>query len=111
MLARETLPAQGDHLVDDSRACWAAQAFGSRGAVGQSGETFCLEAGDPFARGARADACGSCGGLRRLPALEDGAHDPLSTNRRQPGILMDVHPVLREITEASQLQLPRSKPD
>ena len=35
----------------------------------------------------------------------------LSTMRRQTGILMDVHPVLRGIAEASQLQLPRSGPD
>src|SRR5262249_12848140 len=35
----------------------------------------------------------------------------LSTIRRQTGILVDVHPVLRGITEASQLQLPRSGPD
>jgi hypothetical protein len=31
--------------------------------------------------------------------------------RRQPGILMNVHPVLRGDAEASQLQLPRSEPD
>src|SRR5215218_4548809 len=37
---------------------------------------------------ARAAACGVC------PTLKDGAHDPLSTERRQTGILMDVHPVL-----------------
>ena len=34
-----------------------------------------------------------------------------STMRRQPGILMNVHPVLREDAKASQLQLPRSDPD
>src|SRR5215204_3779583 len=79
--------------------------------VGQSGQPFGLEAGDPFARGARADACGSCGGLRRLPALDNCAHHALSTKRRQTGIVMDVHPVLRGITEASQLQVPRAEPD
>src|SRR3954471_8063583 len=57
------------------------------------------------------DACGSCGGLRRLPALDNCAHHALSTKRRQTGIVMDVHPVLRGITEASQLQLPRTEPD
>src|SRR4051794_11661317 len=36
---------------------------------------------------------------------------PLEPKRRQPGILMNVHPVLREDAEASQLQLPRSEPD
>jgi hypothetical protein len=44
--------------------------------------------------GARADAGRLSGGLRRLSALKDGAHDPLSTERRQAGILVDVHPVL-----------------
>src|SRR3954467_11678732 len=58
-----------------------------------------------------ADAYGSCGGLRRLPALDNCAHHALSTKRRQTGIVMDVHPVLRGITEASQLQLPRAEPD
>ena len=58
-------------------------------------EILGFEAVHPLARGARADACGSCGGLRRLPALKHGAHDPLSTKRRQTGILMDVHPALR----------------
>jgi hypothetical protein len=41
----------------------------------------------------RADACGFGDGLRRPPAL-DLPYNPLSTARRQPGILMDVHPVL-----------------
>src|SRR6516165_5106842 len=47
--------------------------------------------------------------LRRRPA-HHLAHDPLSTVNGQPGILMDVHSVLRRITEASQPQLPRSGP-
>ena len=41
-----------------------------RGAIDQAGSAFGLEARDPFARRSRADACGSCGGLRRLPALD-----------------------------------------
>ena len=53
---------------------------------------------------ARAAASGVCP-LNNLP------HHSLSTMRRQTGILMDVHPVLRGITEASQPQLPRSGPD
>src|SRR5436305_13734813 len=64
----------------------------------------------PFAGGARADACGSCGGLRRLPAL-DPSSNQLSTIWCQTGILVDVHPVLRGIAEVSQLQSPRSGPD
>ena len=49
--------------------------------------------------GPRADACGFGDGLRRLPA-RDLPYNPLSTARRQPGILMHVHPVLLEF-EAS----------
>ena len=55
-------------------------------------------------------SCGACDGLRRLPA-QHLHHDPLSTERRQTGILVDVHPVLRRLAEASQLQRPRSGPD
>jgi hypothetical protein len=61
---------------------------------------------DPFSA---ADSCGSCGGLRRLPAL-DLHDDSLSTDRRQSGILVNVHPVLLWNTEALQLQSPRSGP-
>src|SRR5262249_59957796 len=49
-------------------------------------------------------------GLRRLPAL-DLQYNPLSTARRQPGILMHVHPVLRWNLKLQQPQLPRSEPD
>jgi hypothetical protein len=49
-------------------------------------------------------------GLRRLPAL-DLQYNPLSTARRQPGILMHVHPVLRWTLKLQQPQLPRSEPD
>jgi hypothetical protein len=38
-------------------------------------------------------------------------YNPLSTKRREPGILVHVHPVLPRIAEASQLQLPRPGPD
>ena len=48
--------------------------------------------------------------LRRLPA-RNLPYNPLSTTRRKPGILMDVHSVLPRIAEASQLQLPRPGPD
>ena len=48
-------------------------------------------------------------GLRRLPAL-DLQYNPLSTARRQRGILMHVHPVLRWNLKLQQPQLPRSEP-
>ena len=50
-------------------------------------------------------------GRSRLPAL-DLPHNPLSTTRREPGILMHVHPVLSFGTlKLRQLQFPRSEPD
>ena len=61
----------------------------------EAGGAFGAIAFDPLARGPRADACGSCGGLRRLPA-QHFEHDTLSTARRQTGIVMNVHPVPRE---------------
>src|SRR6202521_6262360 len=81
-----------------------------RGPVLQTGDAFDGITRHPFADGARTDACGSSGGLRRLSAchLHD---DSLSTNRRQAGIVVDVHPVLLWNTEASQPKLPRSGPD
>ena len=110
LLAGEALAAQSLDLGDDGGRCRLAQAVRPGRTILQSVDAFGLEPGDPFARGPRADACGSCGGLRRLPAL-DLPNNQLSTVRRQTGILMDVHPVLRGIAEASQLQLPRSGPD
>jgi len=62
---------------------------------------------NPFSNGPRADAYGLRDGLRRLPAL-DLQYNPLSTARRQPGILMHVHPVLRWNLKLQQPQLPRS---
>jgi hypothetical protein len=57
---------------------------------------------------------GKAAGLKILPLRAEpgtGPYNPLSTTRRKPGILMDVHPVLPRIAEASQLQLPRPGPD
>jgi hypothetical protein len=48
---------------------------------------------NPLANRPRADAYGFGNGLRRLPA-RDLPYNALSTARRQPGILMHVHPVL-----------------
>src|ERR1700758_82621 len=75
----------------------------------QSRQTFAAISINPFANGPRGDAGGLRDGLRRLPAL-NLPYNPLSTARREPGILVHVHPVLPRIAEASQLQLPRSGP-
>ena len=50
-------------------------------------------------------------GLRRLPALNNAAHHHLSTCRREPGILMNVHSVPPRWPKPQQLQLPRSEPN
>src|SRR5262245_15916353 len=65
---------------------------------------------NPLANRPRADACGFGNGLRRLSA-RDLPYNALSTARRQPGILMHVHPVLPWNPKLQQLQLPRSEPD
>jgi hypothetical protein len=51
----------------------------------------------PLARCARANASGLAGGLRRLPA-ENHFDETLSTERRQAGILVDVHSALPRIS-------------
>jgi hypothetical protein len=73
----------------------------------QSRQAFATVPINPFSNGPRADAYGLA---RRLPAL-DLQYNPLSTARRQPGILMHVHPVLRWNLKLQQPQLPRSEPD
>src|SRR4051794_31482354 len=109
LLAGPASAAQGFDLRDDGGRRRPMQPVRPRGAIPEPLKALGREARQPFTHGPRADACGSCGGLRRLPA-QHLLHNALSTKRRQPGILMDVHPVLRGITEASQLQLPRPGP-
>src|SRR6201987_1249792 len=80
------------------------------GAVVQSCQSFSAISINPLANGPRADACAFGDGLRRLPALHL-PNNPLSTARREPGILMHVHPVSPRNLKLQQPQLPRSKPD
>jgi hypothetical protein len=72
-----------------------AQAMGSRAAILQTGDTFTIMPLQPFAHCPRADAYGLPDGLRRLPACSQ-VYNSLSTPRRQAGILVHVHPVLRD---------------
>src|SRR5215207_8176815 len=71
-----------------------------RPAIAQPAQAFASIALDPFAGRPRADTCGFGDSLGRLTAL-DLADDPLSTKRCQTGILVNVHPVLREKPEVS----------
>src|ERR1041384_3947434 len=93
LLAGHALAAQACDALDDLRWRRRTQPLGPRAAILQPGQAFLLEAVAPFAAGARANACGFTGGLRRLPT-EDHFGQPLSTVRRQAGILVDVHSAL-----------------
>jgi hypothetical protein len=79
--------------LEDGKFRWP----GVQDAILQPGQAFLLEAIDPFAARARANAYGFTGGLRRLPT-ENHFGQPLSTVRRQAGILMDVHSALPRIS-------------
>ena len=93
LAARHALAAQAFDTLDGHLWCRLTQPLGPRTAILQAGQAFLLEAITPFAAGAKANACGFTGGLRRLPT-EDHFGQPLSTVRRQAGILMDVHSAL-----------------
>ena len=82
----------------EERSCKPANAFGA-------------EARHPFAHRPRADACGSCGGLRRLPAQR-----PARTIRSRPSgvrraFLWMFIRSSEESLKLRNLQLPRSGPD
>src|SRR5687768_10942498 len=76
------------------------QAVRPRAAVEQTGRPFLAIALEPFANRTRADPDRARNGVRGLPACRQ-AHDPLSTQRRQPRILVDVHPAPLRIAKAS----------
>jgi hypothetical protein len=97
LLARHALAAQACDALDHLWRYRLAQPLGPRAAILQAGQAFLLEAITPFAAGARANACGFTGRLRRLP-MGNHFDQPLSTMRRQAGILMDVHSALPRIS-------------
>src|SRR5882672_4543918 len=84
-------PPRFDRL-DNGRRRRPVQAMRPRGTILEALQAFRPEPRNPLAHRPRADACGSCSGLRRQPA-RDLVHDALSTKRCQAGILVDVHPV------------------
>src|SRR5712664_804608 len=111
LLARHALTAQAFDARDGQLWRRLTQPLGPRAAVVQALQAFAGVATNPFTRGARANACGFTGGLRRLPAANH-FDQPLSTERRQTGILMDVHPALSQGSlKSRQPQLPRTEPD
>src|SRR5215207_73591 len=85
--------------------------MGPGGAILQALDALDLEARHPLAHRFDGDAERGRDGRRRLSFDHHPPHQVGSTVRREPGILMNVHPVLRDDAEASQLQLPRSEPD
>ncbi len=68
MRAGKTLATQFADPRDDMLWCRPVEAVRPRGAVPQTGDSLGGITRHPFADGARTDACGSCGGLRRLSA-------------------------------------------
>jgi len=98
--ARHALAAQRLDAVDDRLRGRLTQPVGPRVAVLQTRQPFLVEAFDPFTRRARANASGFTGGLRRLPT-DNHFGQPLSTVRRQAGILMDVHSALPRNVDVS----------
>jgi len=89
-LAGQPLASQCLDAIDRDPWRRLAQPLRPRAAVLQAGQTFRFEAPDPLPHGARANAYGFTDGLRRLPT-ENHVDHALSTERRQAGILMDVH--------------------
>ena len=94
-LASQPLAPKRRDAFDNRLRRRPAEAMGSRAAVLQTGNTSAIMPLQPFAHCPRADAYGLPNGLRRLPACGQ-LYDSLSTPRRQAGILVHVHPVLRE---------------
>src|SRR6266436_7565425 len=94
LLAGTAFPAKSLHLFDNGLRGWSVKPVRSGTAITQPCRAFTPISINPFANGPRADACGFGNGLRHLPA-HDLSNNSLSTNRRQTGILMNVHPVLR----------------
>jgi hypothetical protein len=111
LLARYPLAPRTFNPLDHLRWRRLAQSLEPRAAVVQALQAVADVATDPFTRSARANACGVTGGLRRLPA-ENHFDQPLSTERRQTGILVDVHSALSQGSlKSRQPQLPRTEPD
>ena len=111
LLARPALAAQGFDGRGSGCRRRPVEVMGPGGAIMQAVHAFGLKARHPLVH--RFDGYAESGrdGLRRLSLDHHPPHQVGSTMRRQPGILMNVHPVLRRDAEASQLQLPRSEPD
>ena len=106
LLAGPAMPAQlRDHLDTCLRRGLAKHMRPGR-PVAKPSQAFTPVSIDPFADCPRANACGLRDGLRRLPAL-DLPYNSLSTVPRQPGILMNVHPILRESLKLRQPQSSR----
>src|SRR3954453_6309445 len=111
LLARPALAAEGFDGRDRGGRRRPVQVMGPGRALLQAFGAFGLEARHPLAHGFDGDAESGRDGRRRLSFDHHRPHKFGSTVRREPGILMNVHPVLRGDAEASQLQLPRSEPD
>ena len=95
-LAGPALPPQVPDPRHHRRRCRPAQAMRPRRAVLEPGLPFQAPARHPLAHGLDAKPEGRGHGLRALPLLDHATHQFGSTTRRQAGILVDVHSILRE---------------
>ena len=93
LFAGPALAPQGFNPLDSGHRRRPVQPMWPRAAILQTGQASGVVAIDPFTHRARANACGLTDGLRRLPT-PNHFDQPLSTKRRQAGILVDVHSAL-----------------
>src|SRR3954447_7487073 len=110
LLARPALAAQGFDGRDSGCRRRPVEVMGPGGAITKAFDALSLEARHPLARRFDGYAESARDGLHRL-SLDHHPPHQFGSTVRQPGILMNVHPVLQGDAEASQLQLPRSEPD
>jgi hypothetical protein len=96
-LAGPALPPQVPDPRSDPLWSRPVQAMRSRRAVDKPGRSLRAPARHPLPHRLGADPEGRGHGLRGLPLLHYTTHQFGSTTRRQAGILMDVHSVLRRL--------------
>ncbi len=105
LLACPALAAQAFDLCNHRLRRRSAQWKWPGRAVLQARQSFAQIVLSPLSDSPRADVRGFGNGLQRLPAL-GLPNNSLSTTRRQPGIFMNVHLVLRESLKLRNLSFP-----
>ena len=101
LCAAPALTTQRRDPIDHRCRCRPVQAVRPRAAVAQAVPAFRQEPRHPLAHGALAQSQGRGHGPGTVPFNQDPAHKRLSTQRRQTGILVNVHSVPPLETEVS----------